>query len=134
MRKDTQAEIVEINNMIRNKLIEWAEEESGGGIAKSANYQPLISIAQIMIQGLIGLPMDNADSIKITDEYKDIAKSARPVINTIAMDILNSKKKIISQGKQTDNVNEMFNIYSNMFIFEELFNKTINLLTENVQI
>ena len=78
--------------------------------------------------------MDNADSIKITDEYKDIAKSARPVINTIAMDILNSKKKIISQGKQTDNVNEMFNIYSNMFIFEELFNKTINLLTENVQI
>ena len=78
--------------------------------------------------------MDNADSIKITDEYKDIAKSARPVINTIAMDILNNKKKIISQGNQTDNVNEMFNLYSNMFIFEELFNKTINLLTENVQI
>ena len=48
--------------------------------------------------------------------------------------ILDSKKKIISQEKQTDNVNEMFNIYSNMFIFEELFNKTINLLTENVQI
>ena len=134
VRKDTQTEIVEINNMIRNKLIQWAEEKSGGGIAKAANYQPLISIGMIMIQGLIGLPMDNADSIKITDEYKDIAKSARPVINTIAMDILNSKKKIISQGKQTDNVNEMFNIYSNMFIFEELFNKTINLLTENVQI
>ena len=134
VRKDTQTEIVEINNMIRNKLIQWAEKKSGGGIAKAANYQPLISIGMIMIQGLIGLPMDNADSIKITDEYKDIAKSARPVINTIAMDILNSKKKIISQGKQTDNVNEMFNIYSNMFIFEELFNKTINLLTENVQI
>ena len=134
VRKDTQTEIVEISNMIRNKLIQWAEKKSGGGIAKAANYQPLISIGMIMIQGLIGLPMDNADSIKITDEYKDIAKSARPVINTIAMDILNSKKKIISQGKQTDNVNEMFNIYSNMFIFEELFNKTINLLTENVQI
>ena len=134
VRKDTQTEIVEINNMIRNKLIQWAEEKSGGGIAKSANYQPLISIAQIMIQGLIGLPMDNASQVKITDEYKDMAKSMRIPINTIAMDILNSKKKIISQGKQTDNVNEMFNLYSNMFIFEELFNKTINLLTENVQI
>ena len=134
VRKDTQTEIVEINNMIRNKLIQWAEEKSGGGIAKSSNYQPLISIAQIMIQGLIGLPMDNASQVKITDEYKDMAKSMRIPINTIAMDILNSKKKIISQGKQTDNVNEMFNLYSNMFIFEELFNKTINLLSENVQI
>ena len=84
-----------------------------------------------MIQGLIGLPMDNASQVKITDEYKDMAKSMRIPINTIAMDILNNKKKIISQGKQTDNVNDMFNLYSNMFIFEELFNKTINLLTEN---
>ena len=134
VRKDTQTEIVEINNMIRNKLIQWAEKKSGGGIAKAANYQPLISIGMIMIQGLIGLPMDNASQVKITDEYKEMAKSMREPINTIAMDILNSKKKIISQEKQTDNVNEMFNIYSNMFIFEELFNKTINLLTENVQI
>ena len=134
VRKDTQTEIVEINNMIRNKLIQWAEKKSGGGIAKAANYQPLISIGMIMIQGLIGLPMDNASQVKITDEYKEMAKSMREPINTIAMDILNSKKKIISQGKQTDNVNEMFNIYSNMFIFEELFNKTIDLLTENAQI
>lgn len=134
LKNNTKAEIAEVNGMIRNKLIQWAEKKSGGGIAKAANYQPLISIGMIMIQGLIGLPMDNASKVKITDEYKDMAKSMREPINTIAMDILNSKKKIISQGNQTDNVNEMFNIYSNMFIFEELFNKTINLLIENVQI
>ena len=134
MKNNTKAEIAEVNEMIRNKLIQWAEKKSGGGIAKAANYQPLISIGMIMIQGLIGLPMDNASQVKITDEYKEMAKSMREPINTIAMDILNSKKKIISQGNQTDNVNEMFNLYSNMFIFEELFNKTINLLTENAQI
>ena len=134
MKNNTKAEIAKVNEMIRNKLIQWAEKKSGGGIAKAANYQPLISIGMIMIQGLIGLPMDNASQVKITDEYKEMAKSMREPINTIAMDILNSKKKIISQGNQTDNVNEMFNLYSNMFIFEELFNKTINLLTENAQI
>ena len=38
----------------------------------------------------------------------------------------------MSQKNKVDNINEIVNLYSNMFIFEELFNKTINLLTENV--
>lgn len=131
-KEDTQAEIAEVNNMIRNELVSWLQKKSGGGIAKADNYKPLVPIGQIIIQGLIGLPMDNADNLRLSDDYRDMAKSMQPIVNQIARNILDCKRKIMSQKNQVDNVNEMVNLYSNMFIFEELFNKTINLLTENV--
>lgn len=131
-KEDTQAEIAEVNNMIRNELVSWLQKKSGGGIAKADNYKPLVPIGQIIIQGLIGLPMDNADNLRLSDDYRDMAKSMQPIVNQIARNILDCKRKIMSQKNQVDNVSEMVNLYSNMFIFEELFNKTINLLTENV--
>ena len=118
--------------MIRNELVSWLQEKSGGGITKSDNYKPLVPIGQIIIQGLIGLPMDNVGNLRLSDDYRDMAKSMQPFVNKIARNILDCKRKIMSQKNQVDNINEMVNLYSNMFIFEELFNKTINLLTENV--
>lgn len=132
VKDDTKAEIAEVNSMIRNELVSWLQQKSGGGIIKSDNYKPLVPIGQIIIQGLIGLPMDNANNLRLSDDYRDMAKSIQPIVNKIARNILDCKKKIMSQKNKVDNINEMVNLYSNMFIFEELFNKTINLLTENV--
>ena len=132
VKEDIQAEIVEVNNMIRNRFVDWLQKKWGGGIVKSDIYEPLVKIGMIIIQGLIGLPMDNAERLSISDDYRDIAKSIQPFVNEVARNILDCKRKIMSQKNQTDNINEIVNLYSNMFIFEELFNKTINLLTENV--
>ena len=132
VKEDIQAEIAEVNNMIRNRFVDWLQKKWGGGIVKSDIYEPLVKIGMIIIQGLIGLPMDNAERLSISDDYRDIAKSIQPFVNEVARNILDCKRKIMSQKNQTDNINEIVNLYSNMFIFEELFNKTINLLTENV--
>ena len=133
LKGDVQAEINEVNKKLVQIVAARLQETSGGGgIAKADNYKPLIPFGVIFIKGLIGLPMDNTEGLHLNDEYKEISKTLHPIIRDIAKDILDAKRKILSQGNRDVNINEMINLYSNMFIFEELFNKTINLLTENV--
>lgn len=128
--EDIQSEIAETGKMIEDELMKWATQKSGGGIAKADNYRPLVQIGRIIIQSIIGLPMDNTKGLKISDEYKEMAVSMQPIVNKISKSILDAKRDIMLKQKQSVGVNEMINIYSPLFVFEETFNKALNILTE----
>lgn len=118
-----------IDDMIREKLTSF--EKGGGHIALAKNYQDLVPIGRIIIQSIIGLPMDSAPAIKWSDEHKEKAGMLSSIVNTISNNIIENRKKLMNV--KNGNISEMINLYSPMFVFEETFNNTLKLIEENVK-
>lgn len=118
-----------IDEMLIKKLTSF--KKGGGHIAQDKNYRPLIPIGRIIIQAIIGLPMDSAPAVEWVEEHKTIAAALSSVVNAISNSIIENKKEILGLKKQ--NVNEMVKLYSPLFVFEETFNNILNLIEENVQ-
>lgn len=118
-----------IDDMIREKLSSF--EDGGGHIALAKNYQDLVPIGRIIIQSIIGLPMDSAPAIKWSNEHKEKAGMLSSIVNTISNNIIVNRKKMMNV--QNTNISEMINLYSPMFVFEETFNNTLKLIEENVK-
>lgn len=130
---DTKAMIREtgemIDGMLREKLSSFAK--GGGHIALPKNYQMLVPIGRIIIQSIIGLPMDSAPAIEWTDEHKEMTAALSSIVNTISNEILKKKEEVLNIQKA--NITEMVNLYSPLFVFEETFNKTLKLIEENAK-
>ena len=118
-----------IDNMIRQKLSSF--EKGGGHIALAKNYQDLVPIGRIIIQSIIGLPMDSAPAIQWSEEHKEKAGTLSEIVNTISNSIINNRKELMKV--QNTNISEMVNLYSPMFVFEETFNNALKLIEENVK-
>ena len=118
-----------IDDMIRKKLSSF--DKGGGHIALAKNYQDLVPIGRIIIQSIIGLPMDSAPAIQWSEEHKEKAGTLSEIVNTISNSIINNRKELMKV--QNTNISEMINLYSPMFVFEETFNNTLKLIEENVK-
>lgn len=118
-----------IDDMIRKKLSSF--DKGGGHIALAKNYQDLVPIGRIIIQSIIGLPMDSAPAIQWSEEHKEKAGTLSEIVNSISNDIINNRRKLMNV--QNTNISEMVNLYSPMFVFEETFNNTLKLIEENVK-
>lgn len=118
-----------IDEMITEKLTSF--KRGGGHIALTKNFQPIIPIGRIIVQAIIGLPMDSAPAIEWAEEHKEITSALSTIVNTVSTDILNKKKEVMNI--QTNNINEMVNLYAPMFVFEETFNNTLKLIKENAK-
>ena len=118
-----------IDDMIRQKLTSF--EKGGGHIALAKNYQDLVPIGRIIIQAIIGLPMDSAPAIEWSEEHKEKAGTLSEIVNSISNNIINNRKKLMNV--QNTNISEMVNLYSPMFVFEETFNNALKLIEENVK-
>lgn len=118
-----------IDDMIRKKLSSF--EKGGGHIALAKNYQELVPIGRIIIQSIIGLPMDYAPAIKWSEEHKEKAGTLSKTVNSISNSILRNKQELMNV--QNTNISEMVNLYSPMFVFEETFNNALKLIEENVK-
>lgn len=116
-----------INDMLIKKMSGVKDED--GRIANPQNYLPLIPIGVIMIQAQIGLPMDDAPVIKWASEHEQAANALFNPVFAITHNILANKQKL--HNIQKENLTEMIDIYSPLFIFEETFNNTLKLIKEN---
>lgn len=130
---DVKAMIVEtgkiIDDMIMQKLASF--DKGGGHIALAKNYQDLVPIGRIIIQSIIGLPMDSAPAVQWSEEHREKAAVLSGIVNSISNDIIENRKKLMNV--QNANISEMINLYSPMFVFEETFNNTLKLIEENVK-
>ena len=118
-----------IEKMLIKKLQGFKDEE--GRIARPENYLPLVSIGRIMIQAIIGLPMDDAPAIEWVKEHEQMANALSPHVYSISNKILENKKDIM--GIKGGNITEMINLFSPMLVFEETFNNALKLLEENAK-
>lgn len=119
-----------IDKMLINRLSGFKDGE--GRIAKSENYLPLIPIGRIIIQAIIGLPMDYAPAIQWVQEHEQIANALSNHVHAISNLILMNKKKIKNQNGIS--ITETLDIFSRMLVFEETFNNTLKLIKENAEI
>lgn len=53
------------------------------------------------------------------------------IVNTISNNIIENRKKLMNV--KNNNISEMVNLYSPMFVFEETFNNALKLIEENVK-
>lgn len=130
---DIKGMIKETTRLINDMLIKKMSGVKGedGRIANPQNYLPLIPIGVIMIQAQIGLPMDDAPAVKWASEHEHVANALFNPVFAITHKILANKQKI--HNIQKENLTEMIELYSPLFIFEETFNYTLNLIKENAQ-
>lgn len=118
-----------IDDMIMQKLASF--DKGGGHIALAKNYQDLVPIGRIIIQSIIGLPMDSAPAVQWSEEHREKAGVLSGIVNSISNNIIENRKKLMNV--QNANISEMINLYSPMFVFEETFNNTLKLIEENVK-
>lgn len=118
-----------LDTIIINELKGFKEGQ--GHIALPNNYTPLVAVGRIIIQAIIGLPMDDAPAIQWAEEHRQIASALSQIVNKISNRILNKKREIVqSKG---GGINEVIDMYSPMFVFEDTFNKYLNLIKENAE-
>lgn len=86
-----------IDKMLINKLSGFKDGE--GRIAKPENYLPLVPVGRIIIQAIIGLPMDDAPAIAWAREHQQIANALSSHVNSISNKILDAKKRIGNEKK-----------------------------------
>lgn len=131
---DMEAKIKETGNLIDKMLIKRLSgfKDGEGHIARPENYLPLVPIGRIIIQAIIGLPMDDAPAIQWAQEHQQIANALSSHVHAISNKILRNKMSI--KHGQDAGINEMIDNYSKMFIFEEWFDNAIKLLRENEEI
>lgn len=131
---DIAAKIKETGNLIDKMLIKRLSsfKDGEGHIARPENYLPLVPIGRIIIQAIIGLPMDDAPAIQWAQEHQQIANALSSHVHAISNKILRNKMSI--KHGQDAGINEMIGNYSKMFIFEEWFDNALKLLRENAEI
>jgi hypothetical protein len=120
---------VMIDKMLIDKLSSF--KKGGGHIARDVNYNQLIPIGRIIVQAIIGLPMDSAPAIEWTEDHKSITSALSSAVNSVATKIIEKEKEVLNI--QSHNITEMINIYSPMLVFEETFNNTLKLIEENAK-
>lgn len=131
---DVKAKIKETGKMIDKMLISKLSgfKDGEGRIARPENYLPLIPIGRIIIQAIIGLPMDDAPAIQWAQEHQQVANALSSHVHSISNKILSNKRLIMNTQK--DNITEMIDIFAPMLVFEETFNNALKLLMENAEI
>lgn len=118
-----------LDTVIINELSGFKKGQ--GHIALPNNYRPLVAAGRIIIQAIIGIPMDDAPAMQWAEEHKQMMSSLSNIVNKISNIILNKKKEIVqSQG---GGLNEVIEMYSPMLVFEETFNKYLNIIKENAE-
>jgi hypothetical protein len=120
---------VMIDKMLIDKLASF--KKGGGHIARDVNYGQLIPIGRIIVQAIIGLPMDSSPAIEWTQDHKSITSALSSVVNSVSNNILEKEREVL--GIQPHNITEMISIYAPMLVFEETFNNTLKLIEENAK-
>jgi hypothetical protein len=130
---NVKAMIKESGSLIDKMLIKKLQgfKDGEGHIARPENYLPLVPIGRIIIQAIIGLPMDDAPAIQWVEEHQQVANALSSHVHSISNKILHNKRKLMNI--QGGDITEMINIYSPMFVFEETFNNALNLLEANAK-
>lgn len=130
---DVQSKIKETGNMIDKMLIKKLSgfKDGEGHIAKPENYLPLVNVGRIIIQAIIGLPMDDAPAIRWANEHEQLAAALSTPVHAISNSILRNKSAIKMGGK-TD-ISEMLETCAPLLLFEDTFNNTLKLIKKNAE-
>lgn len=109
-----------IDELLMKKLNSF--KDGGGHIALAKNYQQLVPIGRIIIQSIIGLPMDSAPAIEWTEDHKDVAAALSGAVNSISNSILKKKEELMdaNNGKITE-------------MYGDIIYNALKLLNENVR-
>ena len=127
-----------ISKMVKAKLNSF--KGGGGRLAKEENFVPLINIGTVFVMAMIKLPMDFAPRIEgygNIERYKTNALSS--IVDDITTDIARQRsviKKVDNidmKSSANDTINEMLSIYSQLFVFEDVFNKYFNIINDYAQ-
>lgn len=130
---DVKAMIKKSGSLIDEMLIKKLQgfKDGDGHIARPENYLPLVPIGRIIIQAIIGLPMDDAPAIQWAQEHQQVANALSSHVHSISNKILHNKRELMNI--KGGDITEMINIFSPMLVFEETFNNALKLLEENAK-
>ena len=131
---DNKAKIKETGSLIDKMLIKKLSgfKDGEGHIARPENYLPLIPVGRIIIQAIIGLPMDDAPALRWAQEHEQAANALSTHVYSISNKILMNKKSIKIGG--TQNIDESIRMFSPLLVFEETFNNIVKIIKENAEV